>query len=117
MTLDEFYRRNSIAGFKQEELRDILGLRSEYQVSYSPPNGIMLNKDGKIKILGCVAKYFTNNKNGKKLKMNKSGSTTGACYYIQKELGCNNIATPGECRTCFLACLSKLDGDVYRINK
>jgi hypothetical protein len=116
MTLEEFFKKNSICGFNETELRDILGLRSEYRVNAVPPNGIMLQKDGRIKPLGCVINHFTHDENGKKLKASKSNSSTGSCYYIQKELGCTRFATPGECRTCFLACLQKLErGEAFRI--
>lgn len=116
MTLEEFYKQNSIAGFGIKELSNILNLQSEYKVVLSPPNGIVLKKNGETKILGCVANYFTNNDKHKKLKTQKSSnSITGTCHYIQKELGCSHLVSPGCCRTCFSACLSKLDKDVFKI--
>lgn len=114
MTLNDFFARNNICGFTPEELRDILSLRSDFRVDVSPPAGVILRGDT-IKPLGCIADYFTDDENGKKIKTNKSSSATGACYYIQKELGCNHHATPGECRTCFLSCLALLEaGEVYK---
>ena len=115
MTLTEFFEGNSFGGFSSDELSRVLGLRTDYSVKTAPPNGVILaDREGRMKPLGCVSKYFTNDENGRKVKEAKSSSSTGACYYIQKALGCRH-ATPGECRTCFLSCLALHEaGEVYR---
>lgn len=119
MTLEDFFKRNAICGFNLTELKNIMALNSGYTIMNAPPKGAILHpQDGRIKSLGCVIDHFTNDENGKKLKLSKSNSSMNGCYYIQKALGCTQQASPGECRNCFFACLHKLEnGQVYRINK
>lgn len=120
MTLEEFFKKNTICGYSPTELKNMMTSYLNCNIVNAPPWGIILQlKDnGGTKPLGCVIDHFTNNENGKKLKPNKSTSAMSGCYYIQKELGCSQQASPGECRECFLACLLKLEnGQVYRIDK
>ena len=117
MDVVKYLRSRYILGIPGDKLRDILsGHDDEYVTCVKGPGVISVdrtNSNDRPMILACVANYYTNRRDGKKIVCGGSGYTH--CQRITEELGLSRAAL-GNCQQCHLDCLTELDkGMISRV--
>lgn len=107
MDVVKYLRSRYILGIPGDKLREILsGYDDEYAASTKGAGVISverINSNDRPMILACVANYYTNRHDGKKIVCGGSGYTH--CQRITEELGLSHVSL-GDCRQCHLACLN-----------
>lgn len=120
MKLSEYFNRFSIEGIQRDTLKSILNHDTNNTVRVCTPGTILITGTVGRKIVHCVDKYYTNDTNGKKIKVTSSSTSDYVkCNRVLQAFGINGRFDPGMCQTCHLICMREEDyGTLNRlINK